>query len=89
MLAFGLTLVAFAACGGGAGPDAHRASASNDRGSEPAIATEWRARCGACHVKVEPHSRDRSVLTKALARHRSRAKLNEEQWTALVDFLAR
>jgi hypothetical protein len=84
LAAFALSLGAVA-CGGS---DAPRASSASDT-PEPAIASEWRARCGACHVKVEPHSRDRAQLTQALGRHRSRARLKEEQWAALIDFLAR
>jgi hypothetical protein len=86
VVAFALPLLAFAACGGA--DDSRRVSTASDT-PEPAIAAEWRARCGACHVKVEPHSRDRAQVTQALGRHRSRARLKEDQWAALIDFLAR
>jgi hypothetical protein len=52
------------------------------------IARVWRARCGACHVPVEPGTRTREHLEDALARHRGRARLSEQQWAELVSFLA-
>jgi hypothetical protein len=55
---------------------------------EPAIAAVHRARCGACHVRVDPGTRTREVLTAALKRHRRRVHLSEAQWTALIDYLA-
>ena len=55
---------------------------------QPPIASVWRARCGACHVRVEPDTRARAALVAALSRHRTRVRLSEEQWTALTDFLA-
>jgi len=47
-----------------------------------------RARCGACHVRVEPGTRTRDALTAALARHRTRVRLTAAEWDALVDYLA-
>ncbi len=47
-----------------------------------------RARCGACHVRVEPGARSREVLTSALAKHRTRVHLSGAEWDALVDYLA-
>ncbi len=57
--------------------------------SSPAIAELWRARCGQCHVRVEPGTRDRAVLGPALERHKKRARLSESDVAALVDFLAK
>jgi hypothetical protein len=59
------------------------ASASSDD-----IGALHRARCGACHVRVEPAQRSREVLVAALARHRKRVHLSEPQWSALIDYLA-
>jgi hypothetical protein len=56
--------------------------------ASPPIAAVHRARCGQCHVRVEPGSRTRDVLTTALARHRNRVHLAETQWAALIDYLA-
>jgi hypothetical protein len=54
----------------------------------PAIALVHRARCGQCHIRVEPGQRTREALTTALARHRKRVPLSEDQWSALIDYLA-
>ena len=50
------------------------------------IASLHRARCGACHVRVEPGTRTRDAA--ALGRHRKRVHLTEAQWAALIDYLA-
>ena len=55
---------------------------------EPAIARVEHAKCGACHIEVQPGTRSREVLEKAFVRHRTRVKLTEEQWTAMIDYLA-
>ena len=55
-------------------------------GSE--IAQTHRARCGACHVHVEPGERTRQDLEGALSRHRRRVRLTEKEWAAMVDYLA-
>jgi hypothetical protein len=55
---------------------------------EPAIAAVHRARCGACHVRVEPGTRTRDALTVALGRHRTRVHLSDAQWAALIEYLA-
>jgi cytochrome c5 len=49
----------------------------------------WRARCGQCHVRVEPGTRDRATLSKALSRHQKRAKLSPSDVRDLVDYLGR
>ncbi len=55
---------------------------------QPPVAKIWAARCGSCHVRVEPGTRDRGTLETALKRHRVRVKMDEAQWASLVDFLA-
>src|SRR5215472_5434090 len=52
------------------------------------IARIHRARCGACHVRVEPGQRSRHVLDSALSRHHKRVHLSDEEWGALVNYLA-
>ena len=47
-----------------------------------------RARCGKCHVRVEPGGRTRDALNVALSRHRNRVHLTEAEWGALIDYLA-
>jgi len=55
---------------------------------EPPIAAIHRARCGQCHVRVEPGTRTREKLTSALEKHRKRVHLSERDWDALVAYLA-
>lgn len=76
----GLALV-FASILGGCAEEANAPA-------RPAIAEAWQARCGSCHVRVEPHSRTRAELSSAFARHKSRTHLSPDEWRALEDFLA-
>jgi hypothetical protein len=71
-------------------PCASRASMRSASADTPqsAPARVWSSRCGACHVRVEPGTRDRATLETALKRHRTRVRMDEPQWAALVDFLA-
>jgi hypothetical protein len=55
---------------------------------EPAIASVYRSRCGACHVRVGPNTRSRYQLEDAFSRHRRRLRLRDEQWEELVAYLA-
>ncbi len=52
------------------------------------IADVHRAKCGACHVRVEPGSHTRVQIEAALPRHRSRVHLTEAEWAELADYLA-
>ena len=63
--------------------------------NKPAVAPEYahvakvhRARCGTCHTRVDPGQRTRADLEPALARHRSRVHLSEDDWNLMVDYLA-
>lgn len=71
-----------------AGCSARPASAPRSLEAESAIAETHRARCGACHVHVEPGERTRAELELALARHRKRVRLTDSEWAALTDYLA-
>jgi hypothetical protein len=53
------------------------------------IATLHRRKCGNCHTRVEPGALPRATIEAAMLRHRRRAKLTEEQWAELVEFLSR
>lgn len=53
------------------------------------IAEVHRAKCGNCHVPVEPGSRPRSVLEEAFPRHRTRVHLTDDEWSQMVEYLAR
>jgi len=52
------------------------------------IARIHKAKCGACHQRVEPGQRTRAQLEDAFTRHRKRVHLTEEQWAQMVDYLA-
>lgn len=65
------------------------AAPPSDAHPEPPIASAWRARCGACHMRVEPGTHTRAALEAALRRHRSRTRLSDLQAGQLVDFLSR
>ena len=53
------------------------------------IAALHRRKCGNCHTRVEPGALPRAAIEAAMLRHRRRAKLTEEQWAELVEFLSR
>jgi hypothetical protein len=57
-------------------------------GSNDGIAAIHRSKCGACHTPVEPGSLARGVAESAMHRHRRRAKLSEQQWSDMVDYLS-
>ena len=52
------------------------------------IACIHRARCGACHQRVEPGERSRDALESALARHHTRVRLSDADWHSMIDYLA-
>ena len=62
--------------------------ASADGVRQPEIASVYRSRCGACHVRVEPATHTREQLESAFERHRRRLRLREDQWRDLVSYLA-
>jgi hypothetical protein len=75
-------LPALALAGVGCGPGAAAP------GSQTAIANVHRAKCGACHTRVEPGTRTRAQLEAALSRHRKRVRLTEAEWAEMIDYLA-
>lgn len=54
----------------------------------PPIATVHRAQCGRCHSPPEPGSQPRDALGDAFGRHHKRVRLSDEQWQAMIDYLA-
>lgn len=65
-----------AACAPASSPDA------------PPIAALHAHRCGKCHAPPAPASHTRAQLEDAFGRHRSRAHLTTQEWSAMVDYLA-
>jgi uncharacterized membrane protein len=81
-LGFAVVLGAFsAACEDGNAP-AHdgSSSASSDSAEIRDVHTIYQSRCGSCHVRVE--------LEAAFARHHTRVKMNDAEWSNMIDFLA-
>jgi hypothetical protein len=67
-------------------------SALMDSGEMPAMAaieTVHRRKCGNCHTRVEPGTLPRATIEAAMARHRRRTKLTNDQWAELIEFLSR
>ena len=67
-------------------------TASSDAPAENAaprdVAQIHKAKCGACHLRVEPGLRTRAELESAFKRHRKRVKMSEPEWQAMIDYLA-
>jgi hypothetical protein len=83
-----LALTGLTAFGAGCGASQSGRGETTSGTPEPTIAETWRAKCGNCHTRVEPGTRTRAQLDDALARHRTRARLSDEEWAQLEDFLA-
>jgi hypothetical protein len=82
-LAFGGALESTSGCA----PASAQATAPVPEGQRE-IAETHKARCGNCHVRVEPGTRTRAQLEAAFARHRARVHLSEADWGWMVDYLA-
>jgi Skp family chaperone for outer membrane proteins len=54
----------------------------------PPIAAVHTRRCGNCHTAPEPGSHTRASLEDAFGRHQRRVHLSQEEWQAMVDYLA-
>jgi hypothetical protein len=52
------------------------------------VAEVHKAKCGNCHVRVEPGTRTQVELETAFARHRKRVHLTEQEWTQMIDYLS-
>jgi hypothetical protein len=66
-------------------------AAATDAATPPGagdIASVHHRKCGKCHARPEPHSRERETLVAVFARHRSRAHLTADQWEAMIDFMS-
>jgi hypothetical protein len=73
--------------------DPPRAPSAGDDATEPppttSIAAVHRRKCGNCHTRVEPGLLPRATIEAAMVRHRRRAKLTNDQWAELIEFLSR
>ncbi len=76
------SFIAFAvACGGGEPPKTVEPKFAE-------VAAIHKAKCGACHKRVEPGLRTRDHLETALKPHRKRVPMTEENWSLLIDYLS-
>ena len=85
------------ACGGASAPTATNGgletssatvASSGGSGSTRDVHSIYDSRCGNCHVRVEPGTHTRNQLETAFSRHRKRVKMNDAEWSSMVDFLA-
>ena len=54
----------------------------------PPIAAVHRHQCGKCHAPPPPGSHSREEFETAFGRHHKRVHLTQEEWQAMVDYLA-
>jgi cytochrome c5 len=52
------------------------------------IVAVHRRKCGACHTRVEPGSVPRGEAEAAMRRHRQRARLTEQEWNDMVEYIS-
>jgi hypothetical protein len=57
-------------------------------GRDQAIASMHVSKCGACHTLPYPQTRTRRHLEEAFTRHKRRVHLTDEEWAAMLDYLA-
>jgi hypothetical protein len=72
------------ACAPAAAPD----GPGSRSGSPPSIAAVHRRQCGKCHAPPPPGSHSREEFETAFGRHHKRVHLTDEEWQAMVDYLA-
>jgi len=52
------------------------------------VAEVHKARCGNCHVRVEPGTRSRDALEVAFPKHRARVHLSDDEWSQMIEYLS-
>lgn len=55
----------------------------------PPIADAYVSKCGSCHERPQPKLRSRDYIESAMKRHKKRVSLDEEEWQAMIDFMAK
>jgi hypothetical protein len=85
---FVVLAVSAGACGSAPRADSGASATSATSAHADGVARVHRTKCGACHVRVEPGERTRAELESALARHRPRVRMSEDEWGRMVDYLA-
>lgn len=84
VLLVGPLVAASAACSTSAQHGARAGSADQ----HDTIAELHQRKCGNCHRLVEPSTRARADIERALGRHDKRLRLTRDELNALVDYLA-
>lgn len=84
---FALTLVPLllVACS----PAAEDAGGGQVPKGSPPIANLWLSKCGACHERPQPKLRPRDYIESAMKRHKKRVPMDDDEWAAMVDFMAK
>jgi hypothetical protein len=54
----------------------------------PPIADVHRHQCSRCHAPPSPGSHSREEFESAFGRHQKRVHLTQEEWQAMIDYLA-
>ena len=54
----------------------------------PPIAAVHRQQCGKCHAPPSPGSHSREEFEDAFGRHHERVHLSQQEWQAMIDYLA-
>lgn len=80
-------IVFIAACSPAVG-DAGTSGGQVPTGSPP-IADAYVSKCGSCHERPQPKLRSRDYIESAMKRHKKRVSLDEDEWAAMVDFMAK
>jgi hypothetical protein len=52
------------------------------------VAEVHKAKCGNCHIRVEPGTHTHADLEVVFVRHRKRVHLTEDEWSQMIDYLA-
>jgi hypothetical protein len=47
-----------------------------------------KVQCSRCHTAPQPGTRTKPYLVDTFARHKKRVHLSQEEWTAMIDYLA-
>lgn len=55
----------------------------------PPIADAWLSKCGSCHERPQPKLRPRDYIEAAMKRHKRRVSLDDDEWAAMIDFMAK
>ena len=87
-LAAGCALVSAATACGATAPATGVTAPETAAQADVPIAAVHTSKCGACHTRPAPGTRERAHLEEAFTRHKKRVHMTDEEWRAMVDYLA-